>query len=204
MHAVALTAGECADFLLLVGALEVERRAIAARIDLALAEQDQFIAAGNFLPYRLLAVEVVARLVDIAELHALANRDRARVRLFLFGDHAKQRGLAGAVGADHADNAARRQFEGEIVDQKTIVITLGQPFEIDHILAQPLSDGNRDLGGLGLFLARLLQKVLVALIARLRLGLSRLRRSGDPFLLARQRALMRGLLAALLLEAFLL
>jgi len=37
MHAVALTPRQGADLLLLVGALEIERRAIAARIDLALA-----------------------------------------------------------------------------------------------------------------------------------------------------------------------
>jgi hypothetical protein len=39
MDAVALSAGQVADLLLLVGALEVERRAIGARVDLALAEQ---------------------------------------------------------------------------------------------------------------------------------------------------------------------
>src|ERR1700726_2098964 len=53
MNAVALAARQCADLLLLVGALEIERRAIAARIDLAFAEQDLFVAAGNFLPHAL-------------------------------------------------------------------------------------------------------------------------------------------------------
>src|ERR1700731_4605964 len=120
MDAVALAARERANLLLLVGALEIERRAIAARIDLALAEQDLFVAAGNFLPHTLLAVERVAGLVDIAEMHALADRDGALVRLVLPGDHPEQRGLAGAVRADHADDAAGRQFEGEIVDQQAV------------------------------------------------------------------------------------
>ncbi len=53
VHAVAFAARERADLLLLVGALEIERRAIAARIDLPLAEQDQLVAAGNLLPHRL-------------------------------------------------------------------------------------------------------------------------------------------------------
>ena len=97
MHAVALAARQRADLLLLVGALEVERRAIAARVHLALAEQDQLVAAGDFLPHVLLAVERVARLVDIAEMHALADRDGALVRRLLLGDHPEQRGLAGAV-----------------------------------------------------------------------------------------------------------
>ncbi len=38
MDAVAFTAGEDADFLLLVGACEVERGAVATRVDLAFAE----------------------------------------------------------------------------------------------------------------------------------------------------------------------
>src|SRR3954471_16870454 len=116
MHAVALAARQGAYLLLLVGALEVERGAIAARVHLALAEQDQFVAAGNLLPNVLLAVEIVARLIDVAEVHALADGDGALIRLLLPGDHPEQRGLAGAVGADHADDAARRQLEGEILD----------------------------------------------------------------------------------------
>jgi hypothetical protein len=43
--------------------------------------------------------------------------DRSLVRLILPDDHAKQRRLAGPVRADHADDAARRQLEGQIVDQ---------------------------------------------------------------------------------------
>src|SRR5205085_246276 len=116
----------------------------------------------------------------------------------------EQRGLAGAVGADHADDAAWRQFKGEIVDQLTVAVTFAEAFEVDNVLAETLGHGNRDLRGRGLLLARLLQQFIVALIARLGFGLPRLRRGRDPFLLARQRALMRGLLAALLLEALLL
>src|SRR6202035_3402988 len=142
--------------------LEIERRTIAARIDLALAEQNKFVAAGDFLPHALLAVETVARLVDITKMHALADRDGALVRFLLPGDHPEQRGLAGAVGTDHADDAAGRQLEGEIVDQKPVAKPFGQAFEVDHVLAQALSDWNGDLRGLGLLLAGLLQQLLVA------------------------------------------
>ena len=45
MYAVTLAAGQRADLLLLIRALEVEGRTIAARVDLALAEQDQLVAA---------------------------------------------------------------------------------------------------------------------------------------------------------------
>ena len=204
MHAVALAARERADLLLLVGALEVERRAVAARIHFALAEQDDVLAAGNLLPHVLLAVETIARLVDVAEMHRLADLDRAGIGLVLPGDHPEQRGLAGAVGANHPDNATRRQLEGEVIDQQAVAEPLGQPLEIDHVLAKPLGDGNRDLRGLGLFFARLLQQVFVTLVARLGFGLAGLRRSRDPFLFPLQRALMRRLLAALLRQPLLL
>src|SRR6185437_14869843 len=203
MHAVALAARQRAHFLLLVGALEVERRAITARIHFLLAEQDLLVTAGDFLPHRLLTVEIVARLVDIAEMHGLADGDVALVRRLLLGDHPEQRGLAGAVRADHADDAARRQLEGEVVDQFAIAKTLAEVFEVDHVVAKPLGHRNGDLRGLGLLFAGLLQQLLIALVARLGLGLARLRRGRDPFLLARQRLLMRGILAAFLFETLL-
>src|ERR1700694_4109176 len=57
MHAVALAVGQRADLFLLVGALEIVRRAIATRIDLALAQKNEFVTAGNLLPHGLLAIE---------------------------------------------------------------------------------------------------------------------------------------------------
>ena len=57
MHAVALAAGELADFFLLIGPLEIEGRRIGARIDLALAEREKLIAAGNLFPDGLLGIE---------------------------------------------------------------------------------------------------------------------------------------------------
>ena len=61
MHAVALAARQRADFLLLVGALEVERGAVGARVHFLLAEQDDVLAVGDFLPHGLLAVETESR-----------------------------------------------------------------------------------------------------------------------------------------------
>src|SRR3712207_6850297 len=50
-------------------------------------------------------------------------------------------------------------------------------------------------------LAGLLEQFLVALVARLGLGLACLRRGRHPFLLAGQRLLVRGILASLLFQA---
>src|SRR5208282_3804738 len=134
----------------------------------------------------------------------LADLDRALVGFFLPGDHAEQRGLAGAVRPDDADDAARRQFEGQVVDQKIVAKAFAQVLEVDHVLPEPLGDRNDDLRGLRLLLAGLFQQFLVALVTRLGFRLPRARRSGDPFLLARQRALVRLVLAAFLLQPLLL
>jgi hypothetical protein len=75
MHAVALAAREVADLLLLVAALEVERRAVGAAVHLVLAELDHLVAAGDLLPDGLVRVERVAALVDVAELDRLAEAD---------------------------------------------------------------------------------------------------------------------------------
>src|SRR2546423_12375132 len=117
MHAIAFTARELADLLLLVGALEIEGRAIGARVHFTLAQKNDVVAARDLLPDILAALERVAGLVDIAEVNGVADRDRTLIGLLLPGDHPEQRGLAGAVRADDPHNAAGRQPEGQIVNQ---------------------------------------------------------------------------------------
>jgi hypothetical protein len=68
------------------------------------------MTVGDLLPDRLLRVQRVARLVDVGEFHGLADPQAARVGLLLAGDHPEQRGLAGAVRTDDADDAAARQL----------------------------------------------------------------------------------------------
>ena len=112
--------------------------------------------------------------------------------------------LPAPLATDHADDAARRQLEGEILDQHAIAEALAEAFEVHDVLAEALGNGDRDLRRLALLLARLFQQVFIALIARLGLGLTRFRRGRDPLLLAGERLLVRGILAAFLLEALLL
>ena len=69
----------------------------------------------------------------------------AVVRLFLAGQHARERGLAGAVRADDADDAAGRQLEGEVVDQEPVVIALGELVRLDHDVAEARAGRDDDL-----------------------------------------------------------
>jgi hypothetical protein len=69
------------NLLLLVAALEVEGRAIGAGVHLVLAELDDVVAAGDFLPDGLVAIERIAALVDIGQMHRLADGDRAANRV---------------------------------------------------------------------------------------------------------------------------
>src|SRR5947209_20447505 len=101
MHAVALTAGEIADALLLVAALEVEPRDVLPRVDLLLAEQDHVLAAADLLPNRVPGLQIAARLVDVGELDGVADLELAAVRRLLAGDHPEERRLARAVRPDH-------------------------------------------------------------------------------------------------------
>ena len=63
--------------------LEVERADVGARVDLAAADLHALLAAADLLPDGLLGIERVARLVDVGELHGLAEPQRARVGLLL-------------------------------------------------------------------------------------------------------------------------
>ncbi len=55
VQAIALSARERADFLLLIAAAEVEPRRVGARVDLLLAENDLVLAAGDLFPDRLVS-----------------------------------------------------------------------------------------------------------------------------------------------------
>src|SRR5690606_22393631 len=83
--------------VLLVSALEVVGAAISTAVHLVLAELDDVIAAGNLLPDALVRVEMIPALIDIAEMHRLADADHTRIRLLLSGDHLEDRRLARAV-----------------------------------------------------------------------------------------------------------
>ena len=136
-------------------------------------------------------------------MHRLADLDGAFVGLLLAGDHAEQRGLAGAVRSDDADDAAGRQFEGEVVDQQVVAEAFAQVFEIDHVLAEPLGHRNDDLRDRVLLGIGDLEQLLVALVARLGFRLPRLRRRRYPLAFAIERAPARLILAAFLLHALL-
>ena len=123
---------------------------------------------------------MIARLIDIAEPHRRPDVDLAAIGLFLPGDQAEQRGLARAVRPDHADDAAGRQREAQILEQQFVAIGLGQPLGLDHLAAEPLGNLDEDLVGAGAAIILLLDQFVERADARLALGLARLRALPDP------------------------
>ena len=61
--------------------------------------------------HAVLGCQVGAGLVDIRDLHRLADPELPVVGLFLARDHPKERRLARAVRADHADDSAGRRVK---------------------------------------------------------------------------------------------
>ena len=195
VHAVALTTRELAHRLLLVAAAKVEPRGVLARVDLLLAEQHDVLAAGDLLPHGALRVEARARLVDIAELHGVADPQLARVGRLLAGDHPEQRRLAGAVRADHADDPGRRQREREVLEQQPVAEALRDVLRLDHDVAEPRPRRNVDLDLVEAHRVLVREQFLVGAEARFRLRMPCLRRQAHPLELARERPLAsRGLL----------
>ena len=77
---VALTAGEDAGLLLLVGALEAERGDVGARVHLEVGDLDEVEPVGDDLPDVLVRVDAAAALVDVGDLHRLADLELAARR----------------------------------------------------------------------------------------------------------------------------
>ena len=181
VQTVTLAAGEHAGTLLLVGALEAERRHVRAARDLLLAHDDVVVAVGDDLPHVLLGLEALAVLVDVGELHGLAQLERAARRLFLAHDHLEQRRLAHAVRADHAHDAVARQAERQIVDQHALAEGLVQVLDLEDLVAQARAHGNVDVGVVdALRTQRLGLHLLVRGETSLALGLARLLGAAHP------------------------
>src|SRR5690606_25068867 len=198
VQTAALTAGERADQLLLVRALEVETADVGARLDLDTVDVEDVGTAGDLLEHRVVALQRRAALVDIGQLHGGAEDDLAGVRLLLARDHLEQRRLAGAVGADDADDGAVGDDQREIVDQQPVAEALADVAELDDVVAQALARRNEDLVGLLPLLVLDRLQLLQAGQARLALGTAALGVLPGPFQLA-----LNGLLAGLLLVLFL-
>src|SRR6266567_483515 len=137
MHPVALAARQLPDLFLLVGAAEVEERAIGPAGDLAAAEIDLVLPAGDLPPHAVAGDQRFARLVDIAELDGVADPKSAAIGLFLPGDHAEERRLAGTVRPDDPDDAAGRQPEAQFLDQQIIAEPLPDPIGLNDEVAEP-------------------------------------------------------------------
>ena len=120
---------------------------------------------------------------------------------FLAGQHAEERGLAGAVRADDADDAARRQREGQVVDQLAVGVVLLEVLDGDDVLAEARAVRDDDLGGGDLLALGLGGELVVGVDAGLLLGLAGLGALADPFELAGQGLLAGLVLAGLLQQA---
>ena len=131
---------------------------VGAAVHLAVADLQVVDAAGDLLVDGLVGVERLARLVDVRELARWGRPERAAVGLLLADEHAEQRGLARAVGADDADDAAARQREREVVDEQPVAVALAQVLGLDHLVAEPRTGRDRDL------------QLVVAPLGRLGLG----------------------------------
>src|SRR5256885_520716 len=153
--------------------------------------------AGDLLPHALAIIERVARLIDVRQAHVCTQADLARVGLFGAGEHAEQGGLARAVRADDADDAAARQAERKVVDQQALAVALAKAGHRDHQIPETLPGRNVDLVGLVALLEFARGELLVALQPRLALRLARLGGLPYPLQLASE-ALAQPLALALL------
>ena len=117
--------------------------------------------------------------------------ERARVGLLLPDDHPEEGGLAGAVGPDDADDAARGEDERQLVDQQAVAERLHDAARLDHLVAQarPGRDGQLDLVGAPLGRLGFGDQVVVGGDAGLALALTGPGRHADPLELALERGL---------------
>ena len=148
--------------------------------------------------------QAFAALVDEGQLRGRADHHLAAVGLFHALDHAEQRRLAGAVGADDADDGAGRHLEAQVVHQQPVAEALADAVEVDHLVAQALAHRDEDLVGLVALLVVDVAQLLEARQPRLALALPALGVGAHPLQLLLHRLGARVLGLLLLLQALFL
>ncbi len=202
VQAIALAAGKHASGLLLVRALEAEVCNVGAAGNFLLAHADVIQPVGNHFPKRLLRVKAFAVLVYVGNLHGFAQGKGAAGYRLLANDHLEQGRFAYAVGADYAHNAVARQAERKVVNEHAVAELLVQMFHFQNLCAQAGANRNGNCGEVNVFGAAGFRfHLLVALQARLVLGLARLGAGANPLQLVLHALYQLGLLLALGLQA---
>ena len=141
-------------------------------------------------------------MVDVAQIDCIAVLDRAAVGLFLARQHAKERGFTGAVGANDANDAARGEREGEVLDKELVAHGFLQALDLDHLGAETLAVRDDDLGAGQFFALGLVGQFVIAIDTCLLFGLAGFLALAHPFQFAFERFLARLVFASFLLEAF--
>lgn len=126
-----------------------------------------------------------------------ADLDFAAVGLLAARDHLEERGLAGAVRTDHADDGAGGDAERQVVDEQAVAEALGNVVELDHVVAETLGDRDEDFIRFVALLVLDAGELLEARNTGLGLGLTALRILTDPFKLV-----LDGLHAGVFLTLF--
>ncbi len=145
VEAVALTTGEHAGRLLLVGALEAKRAHIRARRHFHVAHLDEVKAVAHHFPQGFLGVDAATGLVHIAEFDRFTNLEFAAIQRLQPHDGLEQRGLTHTVGANDTHDAVARKREGQSVDQHAVAKALRDVLSLDHHVPQARARWDLDL-----------------------------------------------------------
>src|SRR5690606_37428411 len=122
--------------------LEKREQLLDAGFDAARLPAEQKRNGGNILRHRAMRKESVSLngvsdpAAKLIAMHRAVidpvNADRALCRLFEAVDHAKQRCLARAGGADDRCNAVRLDDQRDIIDSGLAVVAFGKMVDLDH------------------------------------------------------------------------
>src|SRR3546814_19293876 len=110
-------------------------------------------------------------------MDGVADDDLAIVGGFLSRDQLEQSRFTRAIRADHADDAARWEREGQVLKEQLVAKGFRDILDLDDLAAKPLRHLNDDLRLAGAALVLRIDELVKALDTSLRLGVTRFRRT---------------------------
>ena len=205
VHPISLAARQDPHLLLLVGTFEVECGYVGTGVHFPVAEPHELVATRDLLVHGARWIEGVPVLVNGSQLDGWPDGDRSLIGRLVAGEKTEQRGLAGSIGADHPDDSSPGQREVEVVDEKPVVVPLGQMVHLDDHVAKSIARWDVDLKlvGAGGSAVGLGQQTLVGSESGLTLGLASLGGHTHPFQLSFERASTLGVRAGRLRQTML-
>ena len=137
VNPVAFSTGKFTHLFLLIRTFEIEPSDISSGIDRLSRDFYMLGTAGDFLEHGVFRDQIVTVLINVRKFYGGTQLEGSGIGLFFIGNHTKQGGFPGAIGADQPDYRPTRHRESEVLDDGlSLLLALAKRVSLNNLFAQ--------------------------------------------------------------------